>query len=87
MNMQDALERLTAGDGLTRDEAQEVFGIVMAGEAAQSPSVKRPTDARAGGCQRAALRSCPWRQLHRHRVSVHTTTLAAQPLMLRACRS
>lgn len=33
MNMQDALERLTAGERLTRDEAREVFGIVMAGEA------------------------------------------------------
>lgn len=33
MNMQDALERLTAGEQLTRDEAREVFGIVMAGEA------------------------------------------------------
>ncbi len=33
MNMQDALERLTAGEKLTRDEAREVFGIVMAGEA------------------------------------------------------
>lgn len=33
MNMQDALERLTAGERLTRDEARAVFGIVMAGEA------------------------------------------------------
>ena len=33
MNMQDALERLTAGERLTRDEAREVFGIVMSGEA------------------------------------------------------
>lgn len=33
MNMQDALERLTAGERLTRDEARDVFGIVMAGEA------------------------------------------------------
>ncbi|MYE82169.1 MAG: anthranilate phosphoribosyltransferase [Gammaproteobacteria bacterium] len=33
MNMQDALERLTAGEKLTRGEAREVFGIVMAGEA------------------------------------------------------
>ena len=33
MNMQDALERLTAGEKLTRDEAREVFGLVMAGEA------------------------------------------------------
>ena len=33
MDMQGALERLTAGEGLTREEAREVFGIVMAGDA------------------------------------------------------
>ena len=33
MNMQGALERLTAGQGLTREEAREVFGIVMGGTA------------------------------------------------------
>ena len=33
MDMQGALERLTAGAELTRAEAREVFGIVMAGDA------------------------------------------------------